>query len=202
MEKFNELENNIKNINGWIESNPQVVEPNVYEIADCNVRFAQIISDYKKTNGFSNDKLADLEEDEPSILGCFNQLNKMDELRNTSTHPFFQIPEVNQLYTCIKSSQEDGDYQLSDDSSFDLIKATAIKKALSVSFYIWQVRRNEPNYVFDNISELTMLESASALLESQEDDKFSKPLRNLYDVIKRNSIFKEDTMTDKDYKSF
>ena len=201
MESFNELEVNIKNINRWIENNPQVNEPNVYEIADCNIRFAEIVSKFKKCNGF-NDRalLIDLVNREPDILECYNQLNKMDSLRHISSHPFFQIPEVREVYSSIKKCQENGNYELSNDDSFNIIKGEAIKKALSVSFYIWQVRQKEPNYVFDNISELTMLDTATSLLESQNDN-FSKPLTNLYGIIKSNSIFKEECKNDRNIKS-
>ena len=35
----------IEGINTWIKNNPQVTDPNVYEIMDCNVQYAELVAE-------------------------------------------------------------------------------------------------------------------------------------------------------------
>ena len=44
--KTENLTNRIDGINTWIKSNPEVTEPNVYEIMDCNVQYAELVAEY------------------------------------------------------------------------------------------------------------------------------------------------------------
>lgn len=47
-DKTRNLANKIGGINNWIKNNPQVTDPNAYEIVTCNVEFAEVLSEYAK----------------------------------------------------------------------------------------------------------------------------------------------------------
>lgn len=44
------LNKRIKGINDWIAANPHITDPNAYEIMDCNVSYAELISELRKAH--------------------------------------------------------------------------------------------------------------------------------------------------------
>ena len=44
--KTQTLTESVKRINNWIKQHPEVTDPNAYEIMDCNVSLAELLSEY------------------------------------------------------------------------------------------------------------------------------------------------------------
>lgn len=175
------LRSRIHGINAWIQANPTITDPNAYEIMDCNVQFAEIIAELKAYYVKTGEIPADLDNQElmatvnflaaahPEIEGCYHELGTMDILRNIADHPFFTLPEVNEMYCSVKACQDFATYDLPSDEGLRRIKRELLCKSMSVPFYIWQVHRTEPDYQYDNILEFEGMKQMHALYQSSEE---------------------------------
>lgn len=159
--RIDNLTDRVTGINRWIKQNPQITDPNAYEIMDCNVQFAECISELGQCYNQSNDKdqlAQELELTRPSMEACYNQLGEMDMLRDIEHHPFFQSPEAKDLYGSLLETQASGSYELPQTAEDRQLKRELLCKSMSVPFYIWQVRRNEPDYQYDNAGEYQQMQ--------------------------------------------
>ena len=199
------LNNKMEGVNNWIKSNPHVTDPNVYEIMDCNVQYAECISMlnmyYQKNSypeiqtekGTRKATKHDLPTLHPSLETCFFKLVEMENLRNVNSHPFFIQPEPNQLLCSIKTSAMEAEYQIPSDPDIAKIKRETICKSMSVPFYIWQEKRKNPHYQYDNQNEFTSMQEMFDLYKTTALEKigtcqYSEEIKSLFDKI------------DKDYK--
>ena len=177
----------------WIIKNPDT-DPNVYEIMDCNVQFAEILAELRK-HYVKNGKIDATAQNSvpymiafhPEIEECYYVLEKMDELRDTDNHPFFTFPEAQEMYYSVKYCQDFASYVLPQDESMRRIKREVLCKSMSVPFYIWQVHRTEPNYQYDNKGEFEGMKEAFALYEvSEEPCQFLPLVFNLHNKIEKD----------------
>lgn len=200
-----DLNNKMEGINNWIRNNPHITDPNVYEIMDCNVQYAECISrlnTYYKENGYpeietkEGTRVAtkyDLPTLHPSIGDCFFKLVEMENLRKVTTHPFLTQPEPNSLLCSIKASAMAAEYEIPNDPAIARIKRETICKSMSVPFYIWQVKRTEPDYQYDNQEEFSQMQEMFDLYKTTSQEQTGT-------CQYENNITALFSKIDKDYK--
>lgn len=86
------LTENVERINQWIKNNPQVTDPNAYEIMDCNVSLAELLSEYAQID--NSRVLQNAAMKHPEIESCYFGVVEMDELRDTAHHPFSKAKKL------------------------------------------------------------------------------------------------------------
>lgn len=186
----NNFAQRVTGINNWIESSPQVTDPNAYEIMDCNVTLAEYIAEYRgHMNGLQ--VLENIEELIPAMKG----VKKMDELRDTTNHPFFKSREANDLYSAIKKSQTSMNYDIPEDMETRKIKKELLCKSMSVPFYIWQVHRTEPEYKYDNATEFNSMKAMLDIYKQEGNTQFVPEIEAMFSVIEKNYKY-SNKMTD------
>lgn len=187
-EKFTER---VTGINNWIKSNPQVTDPNAYEIMDCNVSLAEVFSEYAEAD--NSRELQNAAIKHPELEPCYFGIIEMDFLRDTAHHPFFLSKEANDLYCAVKMSQLSMDYVIPTNSETRRIKKELLCKAMSVPFYIWQVHRTEPEYKYDNVNEFNGMKEMLSIYKSEGNTQFVPEIEALFDVIEKNYKYSEQT---------
>ena len=211
--RVSQLTNRIMGIITWIKDNPQVTEPNVYEIMDCNVQYAELVAElvaYYNENGWPTisaetgdmmakkewpreARTADLPHLHPSLANCYLGLYKMETLRAFPLHQFMQQRATNDMYAAVRMRQLAGTYALPKTEEDRRIKRELICKSMSVPFYIWQVHRTEPDYQYDNKTEFDSMKEMFALYEASEEPcQFKDQVTNLFAEINKNYKYKED----------
>ena len=188
-DKTRNLASKIVGINNWIKNNPQVTDPNAYEIVTCNVEFAEVLSEYAKK--YDSKDLEYIQHQNPEIYDCYSGIEEMDGLRDTKNHPFFQSKEANDLYTAIKRSQQDMTYDVPEDEQTKELKKELLCKSMSVPFYIWQVHRTEPEYEYDNDSEFNSMKAMLDIYKSEGNTEFVPQIEALFNVIEKNYKYSE-----------
>lgn len=182
--KTRNLTNKIIGINNWIKENPQVTDPNAYEIVTCNVELAEVLSEYaSKENSRDIQQVSLLH---PEIEDCYIGVVEMDTLRDTATHPFFRSKEASDLYCAIKRSQLAMNYEIPKDEETRRIKKELLCKSMSVPFYIWQVHRAEPDYQYDNIAEFSGMKDMLELYKAEGNTQFVPEIEALFNAIEKN----------------
>ena len=199
-EELVSLVNRVNGINSWIKANPNITDPNAYEIMDCNIQFAEIIAklkayyieageipaDLDKTNGIMA-TVNFLAAVHPEIEKGYNALGTMDDLRSIAIHPFFTTTEAEEMYCSIKACQDNANYIIPADEGMRRIKRELLCKSMSVPFYIWQVHRNEPDYQYDNITEFESMQSMNSLYQGHEKpSQFASQVDSLMKKIESN----------------
>lgn len=193
-EKMNKLEERVKQINTWIKENPQVTDPNVYEIMDCNVRLAECTSELVQCYQQASNKEEvekELETSRPAMENCYRQLGEMDVLRDTEHHPFFQSSAANSLYMELIKVQASGSYELPTEETDRQVKRELLCKSMSVPFYIWQVQRTEPDYRYDNVTEYNQMKDMLTLYKETGTTQFVPEIEELFTTIEKNYKYSE-----------
>lgn len=206
----NESDEYVSGIIDWIKSNPNT-DPNIYEIMDCNIEYAEILAAlkaYYEQTGYpiiidKGEQRKATIQDLPklhSVLGnCFFALAELDDLRDIEHHPFCNEKEAHSMYCAIKTSQLELNYILATDPGLRKIKKEILCKSMSVAFYIWQTKRTEPNYQYDNMTEFEEMKEAYALYESTESPcQFASQIQAL--CAKINVDYKFNTSKNLDNK--
>lgn len=207
--KTENLTNRIDGINTWIKSNPEVTEPNVYEIMDCNVQYAELVAEYVtyynengwpfieedmmlKKNLPRSARTTDLPFLHPELANCFLGLCTMETLREFPMHPFIKTPEAYDMYATLRMRQLCEAYTLGQTEEDRRIKRELITKSMSVLYYIWQVKQQEPDYEYDNISEFIALKDMASLYEASEEPcQYKVQIDNILSKIEESYKYKE-----------
>ncbi len=211
-QKLVSLRKRVHGINSWIRTNPDIKDPNAYEIMDCNIAFAEIIAELKEYYVQTGEIPVDLDENagpmatvnflaavHPDIEYCYYELGTMDDLRQLVTHPFFASTEADELYCSIKSCQDFANYDIPNDENLRRIKRELLCKSMSVPFYIWQVQRTEPDYQYDNETEFNAMQEMYAIYSQEKSPvQFDREINNLMKVI--NKDYKYRTPEEKHQK--
>ena len=198
--KLSALRARLHSINEWIRNNPTITEPNVYEILDCNIAFAEIIRELKDYYVGIEEIPEDLDthagpmatvnfmnNGHPDIEYCYHELGIMDDLRHLATHPFFLTPEVDELYCSIKSCQDFANYDIPNNEDERRIKRELLCKSMSVPYYIWQVQKNDENYQYDNQAEYTTIEDMYSIYsQTTTPVQFDREIKNLIQIINKD----------------
>ena len=182
--KTQTLTESVKKINNWIKQHPEVTDPNAYEIMDCNVSLAELLSEYAQID--NSRVLQNAAMKHPEIEPCYFGVVEMDELRDTAHHSFFQSQEANDLYCAIKQSQLSMNYDIPEELETRKIKKELLCKSMSVAFYIWQVHRNEPDYQYDNTTEFNEMKLMLDIYKQEGNTQFVPEIEAMFHVIENN----------------
>ena len=211
------LKRRIEGVNSWIESNPQVTDPNMYEYMDLFVSLAEIVrqareyfdnSGYPKINQTESATHYDIISIVPEISAARDELSKLEKLRNIKTNQisFFKENAVSSMLTELGYRCFAGEYIIPANPDIARIKKEAICKSISVPFYIWQVHRENPNYKYDNITEFNSMKDMYELVKEstgievtsiKDNDKvyngpqFGEQIEKLFDLIDRDYLYSE-----------
>lgn len=182
--KTQTLTESVKRINNWIKQHPEVTDPNAYEIMDCNISLAELLSEYAQID--NSRVLQNAAMKHPEIEPCYFGVVEMDELRDTAHHSFFQSQEANDLYCAIKQSQLSMNYDIPEELETRKIKKELLCKSMSVAFYIWQVHRNEPDYQYDNTTEFNEMKLMLDIYKQEGNTQFVPEIEAMFHVIENN----------------
>lgn len=180
----------VEGINSWIQGHPEVTEPNPYEIMDCNVELAEILSQYAQQDGAQD--LQASAKLHPEIEGCWLSVMNMELYRDTEHHPFFCLPAVNALYTAVKGSCLEMSYILPKNPVIRKAKRELLCKSMSVPFYIWQEQCKNSEYQYDNFGEFSAMGEALALYKAEGNTQFVPEMEALFQFIDRNYKYREE----------
>ncbi len=161
------IEERIKEINKWIDSNPQVTEPNFYEIIDCTI-------------GVGVERRGQ------------EELAKMYRKRKIFTEECSFIEENEQHKAFLQRLFDDcvtGRYVPYQDEQAERKRRELICKVFSVPFWLYGMAKENPSYRYDNVSEYSdMLYMYSKIKPDDEyKDFLSSVLRSLKPVGLQNS---------------
>ncbi len=155
VKEINNLYEKLVGINTWIVNNPEVKEPNYYEIMDCALMVGDIFSRLKNYESRSIDEELFLVVSSHKLK---LELSKMIELRDLTNHSFMQEnEEVSGLLFHTISDCLSGNLTHFEDSDVNEARNHVLRKCVSVPFYIWQVRQREHEYMYDNVSEFDQI---------------------------------------------
>lgn len=167
--KANALSGRFNGINGWIKDNMNT-DPNLYEMFSCTCEYGELYAMYDKyfrENGYptlEDGKVAthyDLGNIVPELKACRDSINEMFNLRSGSK--LFEDKAVKDMSTELLYRAHTGEYIIPEDNEMSVIKRDMIAKIGGVYNYIWQVRRNESEYQYDNALEYKQMTEAYAL---------------------------------------
>lgn len=158
IEEINRLYERLVGINTWIVNNPEVREPNYYEIMDCALMVGDIFARVKDYESRTIDEELFLVVSSHKLK---QELTKMIDLRDLTNHPFMQEnEEVSRLFFHSVNDCLSGNLTHFTDQDVNEARNHVLRKCVSVPFYIWQVRQKDNSYMYDNETEFDeMLES-------------------------------------------
>lgn len=213
--RANALISRINGINNWIKSNPNITDPNMNEIMDCLFELGMVISLARKFydevgypfdeegNQYTHYSIVKFDE---NVAACNNAFNDMRTLRIKGMKDFFRtegyLGAFNMMLEAIYRAQV-GEFDTSLDEDTLAIKKEVFCKAVSILYYIWQRRRNEPTYQHDNINEINALIGMYQAYKDKvgiqvvthyengscyKGPQFGEEIENLIECIKKNSV--------------
>lgn len=168
-----ELLNRMRGINGWIKENPNVTEPNMYEMIDCLTQLGILA----RQDGVA-DKPNKFPEPGSDLAILYSEWNKMHSARlswDKVQSPEFSVNKNTNLYAyysdlnmrcCIGEFRFPGmdvnEEELTLEERAELAKSRdefleCVRKVGSVSLYINQQKLQNPNFVYDNKEEYEAL---------------------------------------------
>lgn len=151
----------INGINNWIKENPEVKEPNFYEITSCLIEVGN-------------------KPDKESLEG----MKEMLELRDVFNHPFMKEDGPKDLFKEIVNNS------FIENKQVSLEKSELLCKLMAVSFYIFQTKKNEPNYIYDNVGEFEKMKSMQMVC--QDDISFMENIDKVFNYIEKSYVNKNN----------
>lgn len=167
IKSFIDLDSKLKGINDWISDNRET-DPNFYEICDCWISFGLLA--HEVNNNTDLHEASDFKMVAHFLTSCREQMAIMEDLRNISADPFLTgNNDARELYNGVV---RDASMCL---TNYDSITSELIKKSLSVPFYIWQEKRNNSEFMYDNKNEFDLMKtyfdvSSSSLGEDRREN--------------------------------
>lgn len=154
-----ELLNRMRGINAWIAENPDITEPNMYEMIDCVTQLGIIareegVRDMPGKFPAAGSDLAELYTEWNKMYRSRLSLDKVQEQnfsvnKNTALYAYFT--DLN-MRCCT------GEFRCPEDVAGRKEFLECCKKIGSVSLYINQQRLENPNFIYDNQAEFRDLE--------------------------------------------
>ncbi len=207
------LSERMKGINDWIRSNPNT-DPNFYEIMDCEVELGKLLSyknQYYQENGYPEKKNDngtnslythhEIFKFDEHVKKAHDELKEMINLRGSGIAKVLQdIPELYNMWQEIGYRTGIAEYH---DPKGDMseIKKKILCKSVSIPFYIWQERRTNPDFQYDNTVEYDELKEMYDLYSAQvgkqtinehkdgsfyEGPQFGEEIENLIGFIEKS----------------
>lgn len=185
---FIDLDSRLKGINGWISDNRET-DPNFYEICDCWISFGLLA--HEVNNNTDLHEANDFKTISCFLTSCCEQMAIMEGLRNISDDPFLRKNnDARELYNGVV---RDASMCL---TNYDSITSELIKKSLSVPFYIWQEKRNNSEFKYDNKSEFDLMKTYFDVSSSNLDNNKKGYISNILEGIEKDAKWmqKSDNM--------
>lgn len=192
-----QLTQKMKGINNWIEENPDVKDPNMYEMIDCVTGLGVLARE--QGIGERPDKFPDAQQD-PELLTAYKEWHRMfknrfgdvrDERRK---NPNFPVNSETALYNYFMELNMDcctGELVYPEDETDRAEYMETLKKLGSVSLYINQQARDNKSYVYDNEREYSELSSNVDKYESMLPKSAMGVFRQIKGEIERNKEVSE-----------
>lgn len=176
IKSFIDLDSKLKGINGWISDNRKT-DPNFYEICDCWISFGLLAHHSTYLHEENDFKIVSY-----FLTSCREQMAIMEYLRSISKDPFLtENKDARTLYNCVV---RDATRCLTD---YDSITSELIKKSLSVPFYIWQEKRNNSEFKYDNKSEFDLMKTYFDVSSSNLDNNKKGYISNILEGIEKDA---------------
>ena len=188
--KVSDLKIRIERINHWIQENPQITDPNMYEYTQVLVEYGELLAaanEYYVANGYPEN--IDSQAGHYEIFNKVPELNavneelkrlvslrKLNNMQGDPSNSFTSMPEVRDFLTELEYRTYTGEYKIPADFAIAKLKKVILCKCMGIAFYIWNTKRNEPEYIYDNKAEFEMLQE----------------MYNTYAVEEGNQIVKHD----------
>lgn len=171
-----ELLNRMKGINWWISKNPNVTEPNMYEMLDCVTKLG--VHARREEIAQSPNKFPDAESELSKVYVEWNKMHRarlswervqsseFSVNKNTSLYAYYA--DLN-MRCCTGEFRFPGmdvkEEELTEEERKAMLKRReefleCVKKIGSISLYINQERAHNPNFVYDNQEEYNKLMAA------------------------------------------
>ena len=176
---FIDLDSKLKGINGWISDNRET-DPNFYEICDCWISFGLLA--HQVNNSTDLHEADEFKTVSYFLTSCREQMAIMEDLRSISKDPF--LTENKDARTLYNSVVSDATRCLTD---YDSITSELIKKSLSVPFYIWQEKRNNSEFKYDNKNEFDLIKTYFDVSSSSLSKDRRENISSILDGIEKDA---------------
>lgn len=207
------LGNRFEGINNWIKENINTA-PNFREMIDCTIEYGKLVSQYDayyRENGYpvleNGDRCAthyEIPVVSPAVKVAQERLHEMMRLRGK--HEFFYDETAREFIQELGYRAEIAEYHEPEDQAAAAAKKDALCIAAGVYFYIWETKKREPWYQYDNVSEWNDLNSKYALYKESvgvqevshhdgqvyQGPQFGEVLEAMISGIEKNYAFRED----------
>lgn len=188
-----QLLNKMRGINNWIAENPDVTEPNMYEMIDCVTAIGVVAKEEniaQRPNRFP-EAGSDLAE----LYGEWNKMYKSRFGSDAINNPNFSVNRGTKLYNYFMNLNMDcctGEFAYPENEAERREFLECLKKVGSIDLYINQQKLQNPEFVYDNKNEY------DALMEMIEkyDDYMPDYSRSVIDEIGESMIIVEKTAPD------
>ncbi len=194
------LATRMEGINSWIKDNPDT-DPNFYEIMDCYVDVGQMLShmgEYYEENGYPKKTEEnsythyEIFRFDEHAKKAFDQLEEMLTLRNSGIDQVLRdVPEISDIWKKISYSVVSAEYEVPQGFLAD-IKKQILCKSVSIPLYIWQEKRQNPDFRYTNIDELNDLKEKYDFYKLQSENhtpQFGEEIENLISYIAKSSEY-------------
>ena len=154
MIKKADLKDRIQGINKWISENPDVTDPNMYEMIDCMTSVGVVAREENIAN-----KPGKFPEQGSELYEIYKEWYKMHksrmskELVNDPKYPANVNTDLYKYYSELNMICCTGELPLPEEESKREEYLECLKKIGSVSLYINQQERDNSNYTYDNYNE-------------------------------------------------
>ncbi len=156
------LKDKIKGINKWIEENPNISDPNLYEMTELYIEigkeaYAQNVADTENKYPIDEDLQTAYEG-----MSQMSALRKLDflSLRDNQNELVTIDDPIISLLDELSMRAQIGEYQpLNDQPKAQFLKENLLKKLLSVGLHIRQLERDNSDAFYDNVEEMAELET-------------------------------------------
>ena len=149
-----DLLNRMRGINGWIAENPNVTEPNMYEMIDCVTQLGIIARE--QGVGDMPGKFPAAGSDLATLYAEWNKMYRARMSWDKVQAQEFSVNKTTALYayfTDLNMRCCTGEFRYPEDIAGRKEFLECCKKIGSISLYINQQRLENPNFVYDNQAE-------------------------------------------------
>lgn len=145
----------IQGVNNWIKDNPNITDANMYEIMNYLIETGWILS------GLNNNDIPDTAKE------VVNEMKYMLSARKDYIEDFITSLNIKAIWNNYVNNVFSGKLEFNSTEE-DKKKKELLCKEMGVANYIYGVKRNEPNYKYDNKSEFEDMIALNNSIENQD----------------------------------
>ena len=132
----------ISNITNWMKENPQITDVNMYEVSECLLEFSFIEKLFNGIREFQDKEMCIEINNNITFL-----MKYMLDMRSKSITDFIDNMDIADLFDSFVKNSFDG--IIKHDNKYKEL----ISKEFGVLFYIYNVRKDNKEYQYDNTAE-------------------------------------------------